>query len=296
MPLPLLLGIVPVITGVASAAAASKAVGKSVKNETRNTIEKAEERHKKNIKKLEIKKEETENIINLLEESKLEIVEEFKKFSEIIASIKNKPYFNKLMKEKLHIPGYNLDTLINKDKDLEYKMMTAMGLGFTSSFAAGPILTSLTSSVLLGPFTLGIGILAYSLIDGYKTSKQADEAWEQMTRAERKIKEICNFLDEIKEEITKFHCQLKRVDMIYFEKLRQLDYIVNVLGKRDWNYFTEEERLVTQNTISLTGLLFHMCKISLVIQASNEQECGKVNREEIEQMIEKSEKFICTME
>lgn len=173
--------------------------------------------------------------------------------------------------------------------------LAALGGGSLAAGGGGMAL----GSAILGGTTLGVGLLVGGLIleaRGSKISEQADKAWEEVWGAEKKINEICDFLDEIEEAVGGFHNQLARVSSIYSDKLRQLSYIVNVLRKKDWNYFTEEEQLVVENTTDLVGLLFHMCKINLVTQANNEQECGKVNRKEIDQMIENSENFICVME
>ena len=50
----------------------------------------------------------------------------------------------------------------------------------------------------------------------------------------------------------------------------------------NWKAFTRKERLVTENTVLLVGLLYSMCKVELVLQSEktgwdqyNQQECNR---------------------
>ena len=55
-------------------------------------------------------------------------------------------------------------------------------------------------TTILGASTLGVGLLVGGLffnVTGGKLSEKADEAWEQMEEAERKINEICAYLGEL---------------------------------------------------------------------------------------------------
>ena len=58
---------------------------------------------------------------------------------------------------------------------------------------------------------------------------------------------------------------ISKVYDVYQRQFNILTYIVDVLDKKDWNDFTNEERLVTENTALLVSLLYNMGKVQLVI-------------------------------
>ena len=63
--------------------------------------------------------------------------------------------------------------------------------------------------------------------------------------------------------------------------LKRLQNIVNDMEKTDWNQFTQDERLCTENSVLLVGLLYNMCKVQLVQKEANQNELNKVNTKEI---------------
>ena len=58
---------------------------------------------------------------------------------------------------------------------------------------------------------------------------------------------------------------------MYKKNFELLDSMVNVLDRRDYNTFSEKERLVVENTARLVGVLFEMCKVQLVLKSEGEQ-------------------------
>ena len=54
-----------------------------------------------------------------------------------------------------------------------------------------------------------------------------------------------------------------------------------MLGHRDWNTFSREEKVLTENTVLLVGLLYSMCKVKLVLQAENDGELNTINKEAV---------------
>ena len=64
------------------------------------------------------------------------------------------------------------------------------------------------------------------------------------------------------------------------------------LGKTEWDDFTEEEKLVTENTVLLVSLLHQMCKVQLVLVSPSKDEHGTVNSLEVNRQIRQAEQFI----
>ncbi len=140
----------------------------------------------------------------------------------------------------------------------------------------------------LGAATLGVGLLVGGVIfsfTGSKLSDKADEAWDQMKTAEAKINKICSYLKELRETSNNYLDSLIRVNNIYQEHLSGLKSIVNLLGHKDWNTFTEEEKKVTENTVLLVGLLYSMCKVELVIKSKSDDDVNSINKEAIKKSI-----------
>lgn len=85
---------------------------------------------------------------------------------------------------------------------------------------------------------------------------------------------------------------MSNVNAVFQRHLSFLEGIVYVTQKEDWNRFSEEEKLATENTVLLVGLLYRMCKVQLVLKAENEKELNKINSEEIQKAMLDAEKFL----
>ena len=71
-----------------------------------------------------------------------------------------------------------------------------------------------------------------------------------------------------------------------------LDYVVNFSGKTNWNDFTDQEKMLAENTVLLVGLLHHMCKTKLVLVASKKDSLNQVNKKEIDRAVSHAEIFL----
>lgn len=174
--------------------------------------------------------------------------------------------------------------------------LAALGGGAIGSAAgAGGMALGTT---ILGAATLGVGLLVGGVIfniTGSSLSNKADEAWSQMKKAEGEIDKICLYLDELFNSAEKFYSTLTKVNRIYIEHFEKLRTIVEVDGRTDWNMFTSEERVMTQNTALLVSVLFNMCKVKLVLVTKNETDSNKVNSVEIEKSIADANKVLLNM-
>lgn len=162
--------------------------------------------------------------------------------------------------------------------------LAALGGGAIAAGGGGIAL----GTTILGATTIGVGLLVGGVIfslTGGKLSNKADEAWRQMRRAEDAINKICDYLLELRDSSRLYRKALDNVNAKYYDSLVKLSYIVNDLTKNDWNMFTEEEKLVTQNTILLVGLLYNMCKVNLVVKAEKDNEMNSINAKEIHESL-----------
>jgi len=166
--------------------------------------------------------------------------------------------------------------------------LAALGGGALAAGGGGMAL----GTTILGAATLGVGLLVGGLIFnavGSSLSGKADEAWNQMERAEKEISKICEYMLNLSECSLKYQNHLLKVKNIYFNHLEKLSVMVEQEGKCDWNYFTYDDRKTTENTVLLVGLLFKMCKVNIVIQSENKKEMNQINNEEIQKMLVESD-------
>ncbi|ASI76027.1 hypothetical protein LKM01_24355 [Bacillus pacificus] len=172
--------------------------------------------------------------------------------------------------------------------------LAALGGGAIAAGGGGMAL----GSAVLGGATLGVGLLVGGIIfniTGSSLSNKADEAWGQMKKAKGEIDKICIYLVELFNSAKKFYSTLIKANRIYREHFEKLRTIVEVEGKTEWNMFTSEEKIMTQNTALLVGVLFNMCKVKLVVVAENETDSNKVNAVEIEKSIAETNKVLLNM-
>lgn len=168
--------------------------------------------------------------------------------------------------------------------------LAALGGGALGSTATAGGMT--LGASILGATTLGVGLLVGGVIfnfTGNKLSDKADEAWEQMKKAEKTINKICKYLDDLKSTAENYIQSLTKVRDKYNESFSYVSYALNNLHKVDWNDFSDEERIATQNTVLLVGLLYKMCQVSLVNKNENDTEMNTVNHNEISKSVNDAE-------
>lgn len=159
--------------------------------------------------------------------------------------------------------------------------LAALGGGAIAAGGGGIAL----GTTVLGAATLGVGLLVGGLIfniTGNKLSQQADEAWAQMKKAEDNVEKICQYLAELDETAKAYTNALRAANNKYLLYFKKVSHAVYVQNKTDWNMFTEEEKIATQNTVLLVGVLYKMCKVELVKRAKSEEEMNTINHKEID--------------
>lgn len=143
-------------------------------------------------------------------------------------------------------------------------------------------------TTILSATTLGVGLLVGGVIfnvTGGKLSDKADEAWNQMEEAEKTINTTCDYLNELQDAAIKYTSSITTVYDKYKSIFGYVSYTVNTLHFTDWNNFSEEAKVATQNSVLLVGLLYKMCQVSLVKKANNNNKMNEVNHTEIDESI-----------
>lgn len=163
--------------------------------------------------------------------------------------------------------------------------LAALGGGSIAAGGGGMAL----GTTILGATTLGVGLLVGGVIfnfTGNSLSEKADEAWEQMKKAEIQINDICSYLVDLRKISSQYYAIVSEVNSVYQKHLSGLSGIVTVLGHTDWNTFTLREKELTENTVLLVGLLYNMCKVELVLKNTNQNEKNIINKDTVEKSID----------
>ncbi len=169
--------------------------------------------------------------------------------------------------------------------------LAALGGGSLAAGGGGMAL----GTAVLGGATLGVGLLVGGVIfnvAGSKLSDKADEAFNQALRTKNEVDKIVGYFNELTAAAKPFKDSLTEVESQYRKRLSELDDIVNSSKKTQWSEFTDEEKQVTQNTVLLVGLLYKMCKTTLVLKDQNDEEFNTVNKEEVADVIDGANKIL----
>lgn len=288
MPLPLLL--------LAGAAVSALGVTKNLKyNKKFDDIKK---RNDSNIAKYKNQEYLTTSTLNKLAKKNLEINESFKIFQDAIEKIKNCE-FHEIEKKEDKIPKFSPEKInggsIGNSVFLS-SLCTATGIATVAPTALSTlgggltlnVITRMLGTTLISGATLGAGVIIggiFSSIQGKSLSNKVDEAYSQMLTTEKKIEKVCFYLKELDDYLTKFLNSMCKIYNKFTENLRRLVYMISI-GKTDYKDYTNEEKdyLDLGNTVLLTQLLYHMCKIELISKSSTDN-INIINKVEIDKII-----------
>lgn len=167
--------------------------------------------------------------------------------------------------------------------------LAALGGGAIAAGGGGMAL----GTAVLGASTLGVGLLVGGIIfnvAGGSLSDKADDAWDQMLRAEKQINKICDYLRDLSRTANRFCEELCFVDTIYQRHLLKLELLVE--RERDWLMYTEEEQTMVENTVLLVGLIVKMCKVRVTSEETDAEDMRKINTAEVGAAIADAEKVL----
>ena len=294
MPIPFIIGGIAAIAGVAGV---GSGIHGGVKMKEANDTMKSAQRIQENaIEKFEKRNTETTELMDALGKQELEILNSFEQFSDLIEKIQGRPEFKAYDKEGIKLPEYEAEELkkVSAGAGVLLGGIGGAAVGTAGGFAAAGVTTSAvmalgtastgtaistlsgvaaTNATLAalggGSLAAGGGVLVGGVIfnaTGSKLSDKADEAYSQARRTEKEVKKIVEYFDELSTVAEGFRTSLTNVEEQYMKRLSILDHIINFEEKTEWLEFSDKEKILTENTVLLVGLLYQMCKIQLVLK------------------------------
>lgn len=302
MPLPILVGAVAVASSVAGAVCARTGY-KEIKA-AKEKVKEIKSAYKRNLELYKKYQEDAEYALEKLGRRSVEIKQSFSDFADCIERIQNRPEFCwKLVANEL--TPIDVDTIKNESNELTkltksaasgmFAGLAANGLS-TSSIAAfsgasttttvsslggvvsaqaslslfsGGALTALNATMIIGGATLGVAVLLSGLAVKYagdKMSKKSLEAAEELDKINEKLKEASKILDVIEVEVRRFREHIEGIGSKYYIRLDLLKEILR--QKQDWQAFTEEEKTITINTITLARILKTLIETQVIKEAT----------------------------
>lgn len=333
MPIPIILTAGAAMSGAVGAGNIIQGVAKM--HEAGEKSKSANEQHALNTAKLDGYCKAANSILDSLGLLELNIMKDFKEFSDTIAKIQGRPSIKEYQINGVDLPEFNQETLENAsvgamaimggleglvtgaigDIAAHGAILTVAGTAFAGglngiaatnatmaalgggSLAAGGGGMALGSTVLSGA-TFGLALLVGGMAFNRQGSEKIDEAdkvWRDMKSAEEKINEICNYLEELEKVAGTYRASLEKAYRIYEKVFQGVSVAVNEFGIVDYIDFSEEEKIAMQNSILLVGLLYKMCKVNLVMKADEKNEINQINNKGIELSLSDCDKVVGTL-
>ena len=169
--------------------------------------------------------------------------------------------------------------------------LAALGGGAVAAGGGGMA----AGAAVLGGAAAGAGILVGGVIVnivGRKLADDADELERQVNEEKESVDRACGLFWDIRESAGRYHEAIEGARHEYVKHLGKIAFIVNDLGKTDWNDFSNSEKRVFENTVLLVGLLFKMCQTNLVIDDDGDGSIDRVNHDGIDSATEKSREVL----
>jgi len=139
--------------------------------------------------------------------------------------------------------------------------LAAIGGGSLAAGGGGIAL----GTTILGASTLGVGLLVGGAIfafTGAKIKEKAEEAYSAMLKNEQEINKNIGYFSRIRMTADILISAIEKVSKIYDTKVTQ--FIQLVRRENDWNSYSSDEQLLSENTILVVSVLHKLINTPLL--------------------------------
>lgn len=139
--------------------------------------------------------------------------------------------------------------------------LAALGGGSLAAGGGGMAL----GSAILGGATLGVGLLVGGVIfnfTGDRAVEKADDAYKEACKYEKKVNEICKFLDKLESITDQYMETFTTLSTLYYENFNKIRTLVDD-GITDYNDFRLKEKLALKVLVNSCQILRKALRIKL---------------------------------
>lgn len=329
MPLPVVLGVIAVVAGVAGIGAG---IDGGIKVKTANDREaQAKELHENNLARFERAANDSDAATESLGRIELEALESFDRFSLLVSKIQNAPCFEAISIDGVELPSFNSDSLkkVSVSAKALLSGLTGAAAGTLSGVAASGATTAIVAAVgtastgtaistlsgaaavnatlaalgggslaaggggmalgtvVLGGTAAGAGVFVAGIvvnIVGRKLSDDVDELCGQVEEERSNVDNACTLLNEIRVAADNYRNLILHVQGEYLGRVEHLERIIGDIPQFNWNDFSDKEKLLFENIVLLTGILYKMCQLNLIVDIDGDGIADRVNNEGLNEM------------
>lgn len=214
-------------------------LGGAIVSHVRNkrAVKQAEQAFDASRRKLAEEEDLTKKALYKLGLLKYQVWEGFDRFSQAFEKIKNRPQFTKVRREQISLPKLELAEL----EKLSFSAKECLALG-----------------ALAG----GFGMLAFAAVYGIMEHKKVQRVKVQVEQSIERMDQARDYLSKLRELILAVTKELDILNRFYIQQVTILEEIVQ--EKQGYHFFSEEDKVILDNTIMLVKLLHHVCGLQLL--------------------------------
>lgn len=213
-------------------------------------------------------------------------ISSFVAFANLFEQIKSRPEFEKFENGDETLPAFNCSACVDFSNSAN---------SFFASCKKGAIdLLPITFSIF-GPVG---SIIGFIVSDTFKKTS-TDEFVSKAGKISRKIRSSIKKMDkyegillELDELATEYETSLRYLNKLYNSHFKQLKTIVYEKNKTNWNRFTENEKLLLENTVLLVQLRFMMSKVQLAKQSTKSKNSIEPNKIATRRIVNKANRCV----